>query len=97
MSQATSFEAYLISKRIDSAAFKLAEPELWMSWKSDFDQSHPNSFTVQRLNLINPVRRKYLLQVSPVDEGEVPPVSETISPPVAKPGKPVMKPRPKIN
>ena len=59
------FEAYLSSKRIDSGAFRNAEPELWESWKRDFDQMHPNSFTVQKLNLINPVRRKYLLTTFP--------------------------------
>lgn len=57
----SAFEAYLASKRIDSGAFRNAEPELWESWKNDFNQMHPNSFTVQKLNLINPVRRKYLL------------------------------------
>jgi len=59
------FEAYLASKRIDSDAFRNAEPELWESWKRDFDQMHPNSFTVQKLNLINPVRRKYRLTTFP--------------------------------
>lgn len=57
------FEAYLASKRIDSVRFSTAEPDLWKSWKSDFEQMHPNSFTVRYLNLINPVRRKYQLLV----------------------------------
>jgi len=59
------FEAYLTSKRIDSGAFRDAEPELWEAWKKEFEQMHPNSFTVQKLNLINPVRRKYLLNGFP--------------------------------
>jgi hypothetical protein len=87
----TSFEAYLISKKIDSEAFRNAEPQVWAAWKKEFEQVHPNSFTVQKLNLINPIRRKYLLKV----QTETPP-PEVISPSSAKPGRPVMKPRPKI-
>ncbi|UXP34165.1 hypothetical protein N6H18_06765 [Reichenbachiella agarivorans] len=56
-----SFEAYLISKKIDSSKFKLAENTLFLELKSDFDQMHPDSFTHQKLFLINPLRRKYLL------------------------------------
>jgi hypothetical protein len=56
-----SFEEYLISKKIDSQAFRSAEPEMWSAWKSEFEQIHPNSFTVRKLNLINPIRRKYRL------------------------------------
>lgn len=59
MTSDPDFEAYLVSKRIDSAAFRSAEPDLWQAWKNEFEQMHPNSFTVQKLNLINPVRRKY--------------------------------------
>lgn len=60
------FEAYLASKRIDSQLFSSAEPELWQSWKRDFEQMHPGSFTMQKLNLINPIRRKYTLAVEVV-------------------------------
>jgi hypothetical protein len=59
------FEAYLISKKIDSAEFFRAEPVMWASWKVEFEQMHPASFTAQKLYLINPVRRKYLLQQEP--------------------------------
>jgi hypothetical protein len=95
MLQEQTFEAYLISKKIDSAAFRTAEPGVWMAWKNDFEQCHPNSFTVQKLNLINPIRRKYLLQGEPA-KPEVLPNVETFSPAITKPGKPVMKPRPKM-
>jgi hypothetical protein len=54
-----NFEAYLSSKKIDSAAFKKAEPVLWDAWRKEFEQLHPNSFTAQKLYLINPIRRKY--------------------------------------
>jgi hypothetical protein len=57
-----NFEAYLTSKKIDSAAFQRAEPILWAQWQIQFEQMHPNSFTVQKLNLINPIRRKYQLK-----------------------------------
>ena len=75
------FEAYLTSKRIDSARFSNAEPELWKSWKSEFEQVHPNSFTVQKLNLINPIRRKYQLTII-----------ETPKPVAAPPPKPATSP-----
>ena len=58
-----NFEAYLVSKKIDSDAFKQAEKDLWLLWQVEFEQLHPNSFTAQKLYLINPVRRKYPLKV----------------------------------
>src|SRR6187399_641142 len=57
-----TFEDYLISKKIDAPTFQQAEPQLFKSWKIEFEQIHPNSFTVQKLYLINPIRRKYLLK-----------------------------------
>lgn len=59
---AVDFEAYLVAKKIDAVEFARSEPETFNRWKSDFGQMHPNSFTVQKLNLINPVRRKYPLR-----------------------------------
>jgi hypothetical protein len=58
-----NFEAYLVSKKIDSDAFKQGEKDLWLSWQTEFEQLHPNSFTAQKLYIINPVRRKYPLKV----------------------------------
>jgi hypothetical protein len=57
-----NFEAYLISKKIDPAAFEKAEPQLWKTWNYEFENIHPNSFTAQKLYLINPIRRKYPLK-----------------------------------
>jgi len=94
MSNDVSFEAYLTSKKIDSESFRKAEPAVWDVWKNEFEQMHPNSFTVQKLNLINAVRRKYLLQ-QPVPEAPTPPAPGAAAAP--KPGRPVMRPRPKIN
>lgn len=75
-----------------------AEPVLFNSWKSEFEQMHPNSFTVQKLNLINPIRRKYLLtEVSPkpVEPGSE--AAPQVSPAVPATGsKPVIKPKPKF-
>jgi hypothetical protein len=105
------FEDYLISKRIDSASFKKAEPELWAEWNNEFEQMHPDSFTMQKLNLINPVRRKYRLLVIPQKKedaeapvpSELPPAGQEINPAAqlpAKPkpimAKPVFKPKPKM-
>lgn len=84
-----SFEEYLISKKIDSQAFRAAEPHFWNDWNRLFEAMSPASFTAQKLYLINPLRRKYLLKVS---EATVAPKATT---PAA--ARPVMKPKPKIN
>lgn len=55
------FEQYLEKKKIDSTRFKTAEPERWQAWKQELEQMHPESFTAQKLYLINPIRRKYPL------------------------------------
>lgn len=56
------FRDYLVSKKIDPNEFKAAEPELFEKLATIFDQMHPDSFTAQKLFLINPIRRKYLLK-----------------------------------
>jgi hypothetical protein len=92
------FEEYLISKKIDGVAFAHAEPDLFHLWKHEFEQMHPNSFTVQKLNLINPIRRKYQLKDVITKVIESPTVTPDSSSTLAsKPGKPIIKPRPKIN
>jgi len=57
-----SFEEYLITKKIDTYAFKSAESVRWEDWQKEFALVHPNSFTTRNLYLINPIRRKYPLQ-----------------------------------
>jgi hypothetical protein len=57
-----SFEEYLISKNIHKEAFKTAEPERYVEWSILFNQIHPDSFTLQKKFLLNPIRRKYLLK-----------------------------------
>lgn len=86
-----NFEEYLQSKKIDSRQFKDAEPERWNEWQTLFEQMSPASFTAQKLYLINPTRRKYLLKVTEDTAIKKP----TVSAPSA--AKPVMKPKPKIN
>jgi len=58
-----NFEEYLVSKKINSAVFREKEQAVWAAWQIEFEQMHPNSFTIQKLNLINPVRRKYPLKI----------------------------------
>ncbi len=83
-----TFDEYLISKKIDSGAFKSAEPDRWKEWSAMFDQMSEASFTSQKLYLINTVRRKYLLKTI---------VGTTVHKPSAPAARPVMKPKPKIN
>jgi hypothetical protein len=106
------FNAYLVSKKIDPDAFRRAEPLLWESWCAEFEKVSPASFTMQKLFLINPIRRKYKLSpvadpAPPKTVSEVPggnpepavaPKPAAESPPVKKPAvaKPVMRPKPKI-
>ncbi len=84
-----TFEEYLTSKKIDSQAFCAAEPSLWSEWNGLFEAMSPASFTAQKLYLINPLRRKYLLKIT-----EVAAAPKANAPAVARP---VMKPKPKIN
>jgi len=99
-----TFEEYLVSKKIDSKLFSAKEKELWLMWKQEFEQVHPNSFTAQKLYLINPIRRKYQLKDAPPLKAEEPVKTEGTSvapkPPAigAKPMmKPVFKPKPKTD
>lgn len=93
------FENYLTSKHIDSARFSREEPALWQSWKDEFEQVHPNSFTMQKLNLINPIRRKYQLPDVPKSTAAASDSDKpaTLAPAVARPAiaKPAV-PKPAI-
>jgi hypothetical protein len=105
-----NLEAYLISKKIDAGAFLKAEPALWKTWSDEFEQMHPNSFTVQKLNLINPIRRKYPLSQVPEKQPEPPTTATSTTPPSLEPKaaapssnpkpsipKPVFNPKPKMS
>ena len=84
-----TFEEYLISKKIDSQAFRAADTSIWNEWNRLFEEMSPASFTAQKLYLINPLRRKYLLK-----KPEVTSIPK-VTPPVA--ARPVIKPKPKID
>ncbi|MEO7988989.1 MAG: hypothetical protein ABI663_05570 [Chryseolinea sp.] len=67
---------------------------------------HPNSFTSQKLYLINPIRRKYTLKIEMVVKAETESSSVVNESPSAtkpevssKPAapKPVFRPKPKMN
>lgn len=92
-----NFEDYLIGKKIDGEAFLKNEPSLFNTWKREFEQMHPNSFTVQKLNLINSVRRKYQLKdvpVKPVEKATE--AAPKPSPVVSGARKPLINPKPKF-
>jgi hypothetical protein len=56
------FEDYLISKNINSDAFKASETSLYLTWENAFILMHPNSFTEQYKFQLNKIRRKYILK-----------------------------------
>lgn len=57
-----NFDEYLAQKKIDVAQFRTAEPDRYAGWKREFEQMHPDSFTVQKKFLLNDTRRKYLIR-----------------------------------
>lgn len=56
------FDEYLESKKVDSKKYKAAEPAQYAEFQEIFDQIHPDSFTQQKLFLINKIRRKFQLE-----------------------------------
>lgn len=77
-----TFEEFLIDKKIDTTSFKRGEPDKWLHFNEIFEVMHPKSFTMQKLNLINGIRRKYPL--TNVEE------KVTAKP---KPKRPVIRPK----
>ena len=61
------FESYLEKKKIDPQLFKVGEPDKYTAFKALFDVVHPESFTAQKLFLINHIRRRFPLQKKPAD------------------------------
>lgn len=59
-----NFKEYLIGKKIDPSKFAKAELERFKEFQTLFNQIHPESFTQQKLFLINQIRRKYKLEES---------------------------------
>jgi hypothetical protein len=56
-----TFQEYLTGKKINPDAFRQHDTERFKEWEREFEQMHPNSFTIQKLHLINTIRRKYLI------------------------------------
>ena len=77
-----TFAAYLKSKKIDLKSFFKDEKETFEKWKKEFDQMHPNSFTQQKLFLINKIRREFPLQEA---EEKVEKKKPMMRPKIAKP------------
>ncbi|WKN41734.1 hypothetical protein [Tunicatimonas pelagia] len=59
-----TFEEYLAKKKIDHEAFRRDEEGLWQEWETLFQTMHPNSFTAQKLFLINKIRRRFPQEVT---------------------------------
>jgi len=59
---------YLIGKKIDPDLLKKEEKELYDQFNLAFSQMHPDSFTAQKLFLINKLRRKYKLEKEPEEK-----------------------------
>ncbi len=57
-----SFEDYLKAKRIDASRYKRAESSQYEGFEKLFLQMHPDSFTAQKLFLINGIRRRFPLK-----------------------------------
>ena len=57
-----SFDEYLREKKIDPEKFKVEKPDQYQEFLEIFGQIHPNSFTQQKLFLINQIRRNFLLK-----------------------------------
>lgn len=55
------FEEYLKGKKVDPDKFRHAEQALYAEFERIFDQINPESFTQQKLFLINKIRRAYKL------------------------------------
>lgn len=62
-----SFNDYLAKKKIDLKAFAQGQPDRFEEFQELFNQVHPDSFTAQKLFLINNIRRVYPLKEEVVD------------------------------
>jgi len=55
------FDEYLIGKKIDPVRYRENEPDQYEVFSNLFKEMHPASFTMQKLYLINGIRRTYPL------------------------------------
>lgn len=64
MDEQLTFSQYLQQKKINAEAFRRNEREKYDELDRDFAEMHPDSFTAHYLFLINPLRRKYLMDTA---------------------------------
>ena len=57
----TEFDDFLKSKKISPSLFQTNEKEQYEEWLTLFSKVHPKSFVMQKLHLINQIRRIYHL------------------------------------
>lgn len=60
-----TFEEFCTKKKIDAEKFRQAEPAYYQELKALFEQLHPDSFNMQKLFIINNIRRQYHLAEQP--------------------------------
>lgn len=65
------WETYLEQKKIDAAAYQQHQPLQYEEFRQLFNQMHPDSFTAQKLFLINGIRRRYHLKPAEAEKEEV--------------------------
>ena len=61
-----AFKEYLISKKIDPAKFSVGQPKLYGDFEIEFEEMHINSFSAQKIFLINKIRRSYPFMEAPL-------------------------------
>lgn len=83
-----NFQEYLLSKKIDSEAFKASEGELWETWRKEFEMISATGFTAQKLFLINPIRRKYTAKPVEKNTATEPPQQTAAVSPIVQAEKP---------
>lgn len=75
------WETYLEQKKISAAAYQKGNPDQYREFQEIFYQVSPNSFTSQKLFLLNRIRRQYPV----VPEESVKPAAKPAARPVFKP------------
>ncbi|MEM0938778.1 MAG: hypothetical protein AAGI25_03190 [Bacteroidota bacterium] len=82
------FIEYLKSKKIDPEKYRNGYPEQYRAWETLFNEVHPNSFTQQKLFLLNKTRREFPFKETITEKK---PSSKAVMRPKVKPFKPKME------
>lgn len=75
------WEEYLASKKINATSYRQASPAQYEEFRALFYQMHPDSFTAQKLFLINGIRRAH--PIGPEEQAK--PAEKKAARPVFKP------------